>query len=65
MEISKRMRLCVSRKVGGGVLRAEFAKRRGWEEVCWRRWANGEESEIGMRRRESDGGYVSVGLFRR
>ena len=33
--------------VGGGVLRAGFAKRRGWEEVSWQWWANGEVSEIG------------------
>ena len=55
-------RLCVGGKVGGDVLRAEFAKRRGWEEVCWQRWVNG--AEMGMHRRESGGGYVSVGVFR-
>ena len=53
----------IGRKVGGGVLRAAFAKRRGWEEVRWQRWANGEVSEIEKRKAECDGGYVSVGQF--
>ena len=64
MEKAKRMRLCVGGKAGGGVLRAGFAKRGGWEEVRWQRWANGEASEIGEHRAECDGGYVSGGLFR-
>ena len=57
------MRELIGRKVGGGVFRAAFAKRRGWEEVRWQRWANGEVSEMGRRRGERDGGYGSVGWF--